>query len=277
MKAVLISPGERPEVPFLALNGALAAVPALGFSIVEYWMSHLACCGIKQVVISASKSPDEIGAIVGNGSRWGMAVEVCAETRELTAEQALEKYAAPASVMDCFPGLPERLLFQSYAHWFNALGAWMPHAKTPDRVGVNEVSPGVWVGRHAHIARDAILRGPCWLGDHVFVGPRAVVGPHAILENRAFLEPDAQVERSIIGPDTFVGRYVQIRDSLAWGSALVDLLQGQQTTVADAFVLCSLHRPPPRLRTPRLMDRLAEILKRWKDDEALASSAVIIK
>jgi NDP-sugar pyrophosphorylase family protein len=277
MKAILICPGERAEVPFLALNGSLAAVPALGQAVVDYWMSHLACSGFKEVLLLAGHSADEVKSVVGNGSKWGMPTSINFEALELTAEQATAKYEALAFVMDCFPGHAERPLFSSYANWFAALEAWMPHAKTPDRVGVHEINSGIWVGRQAHVSSEATLRAPCWLGDHVYVGPDAVIGPHAIVESRAFLEPGAQVENSVIGPDTFVGRYVQIKDSLVWGSSLVDWRTGMESTVSDAFLLCSLHRPPPREPRPRLVNRLSEFLKSWKDDESLANDPMLIK
>jgi len=277
MKAILVCPADRTGIPFLAVNGCLATVPALGQAVVEYWMSHLACAGVKQVAVVASNKSDEVRSLVGNGSRWGMTAEVHAEARELTLEQAAEKYEGSASLMDSFPGLPEHPLFSSYAQWFAGLEKWMPRAKTPDRVGVREMSPGIWVGRHGHISSEATLHAPCWLGDNIYVGPGAVVGPHAIVENRAFLEPDSQVESSVIGPDTFVGRYVRIKDSLVAGNALVDWKTGVQTIISDAFVLCSLHRPHPQARSFRLVDRISELLRHWKDDDAIAEDPLLIK
>src|SRR5580658_8629205 len=105
MKTVLICPGERPEVPLLSVEAPLALAPALGLSVVEYWMSHLACAGVKEVVLLANDRPDEVRKVVGDGSRWGIAAEVTDEALELSPEQAAEKYGATASLMDHFPGL----------------------------------------------------------------------------------------------------------------------------------------------------------------------------
>src|SRR5580658_3095389 len=106
MKTVLICPGERPEVPLLSVEAPLALAPAMGLGVVEYWMSHLACAGVKEVVLLANDRPDEVRKVVGDGSRWGLAAVVMAEPLEPTPEQAAEKYGAPASVMDHFPGFP---------------------------------------------------------------------------------------------------------------------------------------------------------------------------
>jgi NDP-sugar pyrophosphorylase family protein len=277
MKAVLICPSGHPAFRLLAADRPLAAVPALGRGLVEYWMSHLACAGVKQAVILSSDRTEEVEKLVGDGSRWGVAAEVIDDARELSPEQAAEKYEGSASVMDHFPGLPTHPLFESCQHWFDALEAWMPHARTPDRVGVRELRPGVWVGLHGQISSQAVLHAPCWLGDHVYVGPGAIIGPHVILEEGAFIEPEAEIESSLIGPGTFVGRYVRIKDSLAWGSTLVDLETGLEDHISDAFVLCSLQRPVSEPKRAGLMERVAELLGRWRIDEPLAAAPQLIK
>ena len=47
---------------------------------------------------------------------------------------------------------------------------------------------------------------------------------------------------SHIGPDTFVGRYSEIKDSLAWGDTLINCKLGSAAKVPDSFVLSSLRR-----------------------------------
>jgi hypothetical protein len=277
MKTILICPGERPQVPLLSLEAPLAVAPALGHCVVEYWMSHLACAGVKEVVLLANDRPDEVRKVVGDGSRWGLAAEVMAEPQELTPEQAAEKYGAPAEVMDHFPGFPAMPLFASYAQWYGALEAWMPRAETPDRVGVRELRPGIWVGLRSHISREASLCAPCWLGDHVYVGPGAVIGPQAILENGSFIEAKAEIKSSVIGPSTFVGQYVQISHSLAWGGRLVNWQTGLENKVSDDFLLCSLRPPRSAANTVPWLNRVAEWLARWKENQPLATQPILLK
>src|SRR2546430_7133620 len=147
MKVLLICPSEQPAVRLLGQTAPLAAMPLLGQSLVEYWLTELACSGIKEVLILCDDRPEQLRALVGNGARWGLAVEVIAESRELSPAQALLKYEHildPAMaqnsivVLDHFPGLSEYPLFNSFLGWFEALHAWMPRAKTVDRVGGRE-------------------------------------------------------------------------------------------------------------------------------------------
>jgi NDP-sugar pyrophosphorylase family protein len=261
MKAILICPSERAPVPFLGTAAPLANVPMLGQGLLEYWLDFLSCARVKEVLILAHDRPEAVKALVGDGSRWGLSLEVVTVTRELTAEDVLAKYGpeSAVTVLDHFPELPDQPLFTSYRDWFAAAQAWIPHASTPNRVGVREVQPGVWIGLHGDISREAKLCAPCWIGDHVYIGPGAVIGPGSILESGAFVEPHAEVENSFIGPDTFIGRYVQIKDSLAYGDVLINWKTSLEVKVPDAFLLCSLRKQRSNHKSLGLLDRIADI------------------
>jgi len=251
MKALLICPADRPGVVRLAEACPLAVLPVLGQSLIEYWLQHLALRGARQVSILATDRPDQVRAVVGDGARWGLQLQLLPQNRELTVAEARGQYrgsddtlwlASPDDVvlMKHLPGLPEIDLFESYASWFAALQAWMPRAVTPERIGQVEVRPGVWVGLHSRVATTAQLRAPCWLGENAFVGPGAVIGPGAILEDRVFVEPGARVIRSAIAPHTFVGQLTLVENSLACGGTLINWKTNSSLRVPDAFLLCSL-------------------------------------
>jgi len=268
MKALLICPGEREAVQALAETAPLSNVPLLGKPLIEYWLEHLAGRGAKQVIVLATDRPEQVRALVGDGARWGLSVEVLPELRELDLKEARAKYhsrgdaawlSAPddAHLMDCLPGLPEHVLFTSYADWFAALQAWMPRAATPDRIGVRQVKPGVWVGLHARISPDVELHAPSWIGENVQIGPGAVIGPWSIVENGACVDGDAEISGSVIGPETFVGRFTEVRRSIAWGSTLVNWKLNSCIKVSDAFLLCPLGRQRSAFQPAGLLGRLA--------------------
>jgi len=267
-KALLICPSERPAVAELSRVTPLAAAPLLGNSLLEYWLTHLALAGINEVHVLADDRVTEIQKIAGSGARWGLKVEVTAEVRELTAAQAQIKYAAefPAaapnniSVLDHFPGEPNSSIFANYASLFSGVMRWIPRANTLDRVGFREVQPGIWVGRHAHVSPEAQLTGPCWIGQHVFVGAKCVIGPNAILEDRAFIEGGAEIVNSVIGPDTFVGKLAALRQSFAWGNTLVNWKSGSVAQITDSFLMCALKRQPNARTSDKFLGRLFELL-----------------
>lgn len=256
MKALLICPAKRASVASLAEAAPLAALAILGKPLIEYWLDHYATLGAREITILAGDRPDEILTLVGDGARWGLHVSLHPVIRELAPAEARARFRAadysnwlPAphdvALMDRLPQQPEFPLFTSYAAWFAAVMNWLPRAATnPFRIGVREIKPGVWVGLHTRVAADAELHAPCWLGENVFVGGGAVIGPMAAVEDMSFIEPGAKISESVVGPETFVGEFTEIRHSIAWGSTLVNWQLDSCLKVPDAFLL-----RPLKLRT----------------------------
>jgi NDP-sugar pyrophosphorylase family protein len=274
MKALLICPSDRDPVRLLAEAVPLSNLPLLGQSILEYWLASLAALGVKQVSILAHDRPEQVQALAGNGERWGLHAEVIRESRELTPAQALLKYETQIRptplqngivVLDHFPGLTRYPLFNSYEACFAAMQAWMPLALTPERVGVRQLRPGIWAGSHSHVSAGAELRPPCWLGDKVFIGAGAVIGPDAIIEDSSFVEGNTEITKSYVGRDTFIGRYAELSDSLAWGNTLINWRTGSVARVPDAFLLCAL-RQPSALQPDGWFGRIAQRYSRNKEE-----------
>jgi len=251
MKTLLICPSNRPNVSVLGNTTPLVLAPALGQTLVEYWLTYLAGSGARQVQFLSNDRTEHLRELVSDGARWGLTVEVTDESRELSPAEALVKYDLQTgatngdniTVLDHFPGLAEHSLFQSYEDWFAGVRAWMPHARMPDRIGVRQVQPNVWAGLNTHISASAKITGPCWLGKNVFIGTEVTLGPQTIVEDGSFIESHAEVVGSYIGPDTLVGKCVEIKESLASGSTLVNWKTGSVTDVVDAFILCALRTP----------------------------------
>jgi len=277
MKTLLICPADREALNLLTESAPLVNLPLLGQTLLEYWLTSLASSGVKQVSILASDRPDSISEIAGHGARWGIQVEVIRELRELAPSQAALRYSDRMGsdsgqnsivVLDHFPGRPEHSLFSSVTDWLNELVAWMPSACGPDRVGVREMLPGVWVDFQAHVSKHAELRGPCWIGKRAFVGDGVVLGPRAVLEDRCFIESGVEVSDSVVGADTFVGRYSEIRNSIAWGDTLINCKNGSAARIPDPFLLCSLRRPVSA-DTQGWFARMTEAFSRNKADVQL--------
>ena len=257
MKAILICPAERPAEAAFAEKVPLPLLPVLGRNILHYWLAHLGSQGVKEVTIVADDRPEEIRQYVQNGGRWGMRVNVVPVPCEMSPEEVRFRFrqgdpkewlAEPHDVilMDHLPTLSKRPLGESHAQWFQTLVAWIQYAHTPDRIGMREIQPGIWAGLRAHISPLAELTAPCWIGEDAQIGPHAVVGPMAIVEDRAVIETGALVSHSWVGPDTYVGEFTSLINSLAWGSTLVNWETGSQTKVPDKFLLCSLRNPAPK-------------------------------
>ena len=270
MKCLMICPAERAALAKLAERAPLAIVPILGQSLVEYWLEHLASLGAKEVQVLAADRPEEMRSQIGAGARWGLRVEVVPEVSELSVCEARAKYREHAGgewlpepkdiiLLDHLPGLAQHGLLNSYGEWFAAVLAWFSQVASPLRIGIHQIRPGVWAGSRTRIAPTAKLYPPCWLGQNVWVGPQAVIGPMAVVEDRAFIESGATVAHSVVGTETFVGALTDLKDSLAWGSTLVNWRSGISLESADPLLLCPLHPPRSKLKRPNWVARLSAL------------------
>ncbi len=268
MNALLIAPGDRPAVAALAKHQPLVCLPILGSTLVERWLAHLAERGARTVFLVATDRPHQVRQVVGDGTRWGLRVEVIPEPAELRRREARLKYssrgpgpwlAAPddVTVADHLPGMSQHPLFESYAGWAAAVRACLTPSTARQRLGMREVQPGVWVGRRTRMAPGVKLVAPCWVGDHVEVESGVSLGPEAVVEDRSVVAAGTTVARSVVGPETFVGRLANLHESLALGRTLVNWRTESAVTVADPFVLASLTREPSPWERVGLVERLA--------------------
>jgi NDP-sugar pyrophosphorylase family protein len=265
MKALLICPGERSGVAVLAEPAPLSNLLILGKTLTEYWLEYLASRGAHEVLVLASDRPEQVRALTGDGARWGLQVTVSTERRELTALEALSQHRQgegwlPAHeavhTMDYLPGFSALQLFESYAGFVAAAHELMPRVAGPDRIGLRQVEPGIWLGFRARISKGASLRAPCWIGDDVLVSKDAIIGPMAIVEPRSVIEHGSEVTSSVVGPDTFVGACTAVRNSIAWGGTLINWRLNSCIQVSDPFLISSLVQSPAPTVPRRLSERL---------------------
>jgi NDP-sugar pyrophosphorylase family protein len=271
MKTLLILPGDRTGVEALSDTGPLATLSLFGTSFVGHWLSHLAHIGAKHVRVLASDRADHVRAEVGDGSRWGIEVEVIRELRELSVLETCRRYdvrgqedwlAAPNDVIkaDHLPQLPNDKLFESYEKFFASMQTALVSGVAKKRVGAKEIKPGIWAGLRTTISPGAVLEAPCWLGEGVHIERDAHVGPNSILEDRTWVGAGAEVKGSYLSPDTHLGVATSLNDSLALGSLLVDWKGSSTVRVLDSYLLCCLRTTPLRDRMNRMAARIAEVV-----------------
>ncbi len=247
----LVCPGERPAVGFLSQAVPLVTVPLLGESLINYWMENLAISGIREICVLATDRPEIVRHSLQDGLRWGVRVRIQPELKEFTPEEILQRLghenqqASRITVLEHLPDMPDYPIFRSYRDWYKGVLAWMPRAASLSRIGLRMRGPDIWCGLRTRIAPSAKIHGPCWLGNHVQVGPETVIGPNAILENRVVVDSAAEIRSSIVGPDTFVGALTKVENSIAWGNNLIDWQTGSCTQVPDPFLLSALGTGSP--------------------------------
>ena len=256
MKAVLICPDQRPEVPFLSRSQPLALLPFLGEPLLDHALKRLGDEGVKEVRLIACDRPDEIRNFVGRGEKWGLVVAVDTVAREPDPGAIKEDRVV---VLDHVPGAPERKLFTGYRAWFEALGRSLPEFAAK-QVGARELRPGVWTGLKARVSDDAQIEGPCWIGDNVWVRSGAQIGPNAFIEAGAMIDDRAIVVDSQVGAFTYIGQLTELRKSIAIGDGLLNWENGSSVVVVDEFLLGSLRGRRKRRVGGSLPGRLVALL-----------------
>jgi hypothetical protein len=273
MKAVLICPAERSAVAAMMEERPLALLSVVGKSFLEHWLEELAVMGATDVLISAADRPEQIRACVGDGARWGLRVQVVPELRELSADEARAKYQAGWScdvdwlsrpddfiMADHLPGLAKYPAFESYAGWFRALAALLDRRRFQNYIGLREIRPNVWAGRHTRVADTAVIQPPCWIGANAWVGRHASIGPMCVIEDGAAVDSHASVEASVVGPATYVGPGTDLRNSLALGRTLINWATNAAMVVPERFLLCELARPRAGRGLALLVSRLMALI-----------------
>ena len=255
MKALIICPDRPAGLPFLARKRPAALAPLLGPSLLGHALAAVAEAGAKRVIVLAADRPEEVRAAVGRGERWGLQIEVIAERCELTVEEARRKYRAAnheswlpegedVRVADRLPGNAGVSPMADAKDWFAAVESALPEAHR-HRVGVREISPGVWAGLQTRVETTAELRAPCWLGEGTWVRAGAKVGPNVFVEDHALIDHDAEVRESWVGPGTYVGAMTHVNHSLVWGNGLLNWETNSFAEVPDAFLLSDLEAVSP--------------------------------
>lgn len=101
------------------------------------------------------------------------------------------------------------------------------------------LGPGIWVGGEVEIAPDAQLYSPLFLGAGVKIKGGVVLrGPVAIGEN-TIIDSRAQVERSIIWRNSYIGESVELRGSIVGSQVSVKnkAMAFEGTVIGDSSVV----------------------------------------
>ncbi|MHB9025731.1 MAG: sugar phosphate nucleotidyltransferase [Armatimonadota bacterium] len=187
----------------------------------------------------------------------------------LLERRAFDHFPTGASSVerDVFPAMLRSALplfgFRSRPYWTD-LGTPQDYLQAHEdilrrRVAVplhgTELTPGVWVGEQARIAKDAVLRAPLLLGNRATIESGAVIGPNLVL-----------------GDDVHIGRRAHLRDSVLWDGAdvlddsmILGSIAGQQAQLGGVIQggLCAdfgaIHHIASRRSGVRVTDAAAPV------------------
>ena len=128
------------------------------------------------------------------------------------------------------------------ATWFRLVRRWLENLSASGSAAPEleeEIRPGIFVGHHCRIARDARLLAPCWIGSGATVGS-AEVGPYAVVGENAVVARRTSVVESYVLRDTFVGEHLTLDGVVAGRRLLLDHRSGVAAPIHDRAILRAL-------------------------------------
>ncbi len=76
------------------------------------------------------------------------------------------------------------------------------------------INDGVWLGEGAEVSPDALVVGPAVIGPGCKIEAGCHIGQYTVLGNNVRIQPEAQVERSVLHDNVYVGTRSQLRGAV---------------------------------------------------------------
>ncbi len=284
--ARLICPESRSGMEFLAEAMPLALLPFCGKSLIDHALTELASKGYQTIQLYLSDRPELIRAQVLKGEKWGLKIAYHPTKHETNIEElrsaALEHGETfdehDVFTLDRFPLSNSTTLFSNYETLFKSLTDYFPSAGA-HQLGMIENPPGVWVGIGTRLPTNVKLEAPCWIGRNVYIADKVEIGPNTIIEDECLIDKGVKTEACQVAQRTYVGCETELRQSIAWGSSLVNWKTGSSLVVRDPFLLSRLDDNDSLSRefSPGILSRLTALIALILASPLALISALILK
>ena len=103
-----------------------------------------------------------------------------------------------------------------------------------------ERSPGVWVARAVKLPAGVHIEAPCYIGEESWIGDGSHLGPHAVIGRHCVVEPGTVVCRSVVGEGTYLGKDLEVADSLVTRNVLHNVRWDAQIHIEERHVAGAL-------------------------------------
>ena len=217
--------------------------------LLAYWMDDAVRRGFDEVEVYAADRPAAVRLALEGGVYWSRPVRVIPVAHESEAP-------ADAERVDHFPNV-EAPPFSGDARellerWFELQKAWLASRGDKDVAIDAYHGSGGWIGHHARVHPEAVLRAPFWIGPNAKIGAGSQVGPNAFIGENSILGDNVEVEEACILPNTCLGHNTRVSRALGDGNVLVDWARGCRVEIAESFIMRPVVVP---VNGPRLLQR----------------------
>ena len=92
---------------------------------------------------------------------------------------------------------------------------------------------GIWLGKDVKVDKDAVLEGPCLIGDYSIVEKGAYIGPYSVIGANCRIEKGASMKRSVLWNHVVLGEKTAVR-----GAALCSKVEtGSRVSIYEGAVI----------------------------------------
>ena len=103
-----------------------------------------------------------------------------------------------------------------------------------------ERTPGVWVGRAVKLPASVHIEAPSYIGEESWIGDGSRLGPHAVIGRQCVVEPGTVVCRSVVGEGTYLGKDLEVSDSVVSRNILHNVRLDAQILIEERHVAGAL-------------------------------------
>ena len=222
--------------------------------LVDHWMDAAVEQGIDEVIIHTADRPSELRNHLRGGVYWSIDVSIVSiQSDDKAPLEAIPIIGLPKSNRsEISIDSPHKLLL----HWIDLNRSWLNQLSDyNERIEVKHPSGG-WIGPKTRIHPSATFEKPFWIQGKCEIGPKAHIGARVCIGENSIIDENASVQRSIVLPDTLVGKNVSLDQVAADGGLLLDAKHGCRVPITDAFILSDIGKD---LNTPDFLERVSAI------------------
>ncbi len=213
MRGTLIAMGRPLSLGGLLLAETAEILPVVGRPMIQRYVELFADAGCEELTVVTGPGARPIEALLRDGTQWGVRIRYrrVDGTMEIDEVAADPLAAAPTILGRVVPGLadPEAYLRSVMATLSGSVEGFVPTGR--------ETAPGVRVSHHVRIGKGVRLVPPVYIGEGAQIEAASVLGPFAVIENDAVVGQGSSVVRSVVLPNTMVGKSLDISDMIVRG------------------------------------------------------------
>jgi mannose-1-phosphate guanylyltransferase/phosphomannomutase len=99
---------------------------------------------------------------------------------------------------------------------------------------------GLTQGRNSKVSSRSLKLGIAFVGSGSEVHPTAELSHEVVISDHVIIDRYARLSDTVVLPDTYVGEWVSLSNSIAWGNDLIRIDIDTHVRITDAFLLADL-------------------------------------